>query len=217
MSSSDWISLGALLVAIFIGVANYVYTKRMFRSQVHPAVQMQLMVSPAVASKKWNKLRVSIKNLSNSIAMTDISTYVYLAKPRLSWKFWPKKWHFYYMEIFGEDATLPSLAPGRAYAVDDSTDGIEYFIATRLPSTVPSLKPILDHVNTDDLLVRVIRGYDHAVYNSLRAHQWLVLVKLMYKPGVAEAKQIQLSKTYSLLPKWDENEKEVYWELSKPA
>ena len=197
-TTSDYISILALIVAILLGIANYIYTRRTFHASTYPLLNVTLdirleEINPVGRPRNLpqffvTRLSVTLTNLSSNLSVQKAQIQIKVSQPSGGWRFW-RKWLLY-----GSRET-PSIGPTSNHTV--TFDGsIEKWLDGNLSGIVEK---------TD------LPGgyYYYSLHNPCPVE---LLISVKYWPGVSGAKFRDISVSYRLKP-----EPKAYEDLPKPG
>jgi len=119
-TTSDYISILALIVAILLGIANYIYTRRTFHASTYPLLDVTLDTPleeinpfsrpPGLPQFFATRLSVTLTNLSSNLFVQKAQIQIKGSKSWGGWRF-RRKWLLY-----GSRET-PSIGPASNHTV----------------------------------------------------------------------------------------------------
>jgi hypothetical protein len=185
-TTSDLISIGALGVAVLIGVANFIYTRRTFEASTYPSLKVSLHTSleeihfpfrPKGSPQSFKTcLYVALTNLSTSVSIAETQSSIKVANPFRGWRFW-QKW-LIYSSRKGQ-IIEPTLRDRINF------DGsIEEWLAENLPSLIRKVEP----------------QKQYYYYSPSKLLPLELLLEVRYWPGVSSAGFRDVTKFYKLMP-----------------
>ena len=193
ISTSDIISIVAVVIAFLFGVGNLIYTRKTFEASTYPLLDISLSPHLNTISSADHfshphpfhdyRLSVKLKNLSSNTAIAETKYSITVANPFRAWRFWQKEWFLY---DSGGGRTIAPLST----EIIESNGSIEVFLMENMPMLISKVE-----------VQQWGEGRGKANYYSPRESRPLkLLLTVTYRPGVTGAGYRSISKSYKLLP-----------------